>query len=179
MAFEVINILTFFGNSTDVEDIIRSFNIDEGDSSSILTPNRVKFYSDHLCPYDELVKVSNDFPKVKIKIQFADEDIGYNVGEFYLLNGEISDNVNPKGGSDEAFEMSMEITGDNFFITDFLYGLEEDEITEEFPDMCVKLAFKLRMNNKNYPSFILKKFEEWAVEVEDYEFASEVNSNII
>lgn len=178
MAFEVINILTFFGKSSDVEAIVRSFNIDEGDTSTMLNPNKVKFYSDHLCPYAELEKVSKNFPTVKMKVQFADEDIGYNVGEFYLLNGEMSENINPKGGSDEAYVMSIEITGDDFFVTDFIYGFSEDDAKEEFPKQCISLAFKLRKNNPIYPTFVLKDFEQWAVEIEDYEFASEVSKSI-
>jgi len=178
MAFEVINILTFLGASSDVDDAIRSFNIDDGDISTLLTPNKVKFYSDQFCPYSELVHVSKNFPNVKIKVQFADEDLGYNVGEFYLENGEMTKVLNPKGGSDEAYEMSMAITGDEFYVTDFIYGLDEHEITEEFPNMCIKLAFKLRKCSPMYPTFILDKFEQWAVEVEDYEFAVEVQNAI-
>lgn len=178
MAFEVINILTFLGASSDVDDVVRSFNVDEGDLSTLLAPNKLKFYSDHFCPYEELTKVSKNFPNVKIKVEFADEDLGHNVGSFYIENGEVSNSISPKGGSDEAYEMSMAITGDEFYVTDFIYGLEEDEITEEFPDMCIRLAFKLRKCSPMYPVFILNKFEKWAVEVEDYEFASEVNKSI-
>ena len=178
MAFEVINILTFFGKSSDVENIVRSFNIDEGDTSTMIKSNMVKFYSDEFCPYKDLETVSKNFPNVTIKVRFADEDIGYNVGEFYLQDGETSDNVNPKGGSDEAYEMSIEITGDDFFVTDFIYGFSEDDTKEEFPKQCINLAFKLRKNNPTYPSFVLNDFEQWAVEVEDYEFASEVRKSI-
>ncbi len=178
MAFEVINILTFLGASSDVDDAIRSFNIDEGDLSTLLTPNKVKFYSDHFCPYEDLTKVSKNFPNVKIKVEFADEDLGHNVGSFYIEDGAVSNPVSPKGGSDEAYEMSMAITGDEFYVTDFIYGLDEHEITEEFPDMCIRLAFKLRKCNPTYPLFILDKFEQWAVDVEDYEFAVEVQNAI-
>jgi len=178
MAFEVINILTLLGASRDVDEVVRSFNIDVGDASTLLAPNKLKFYSDHFCPYEELSRTSRNFPTVKIKVEFADEDLGHNVGSFYIENGEVSDAVSPKGGSDEAYEMAIAITGDYFFVTDFLYGLEEDEITEEFPEQCIKLAFKLRKCNPIYPTYILKKFEEWAVEIEDYEFATEVNESI-
>ena len=174
MGFEVINILTLLGTSKDVNEVVCSFNIDDGDVSTLLAPNKLRFYSDRFCPLRDLTETSKNFPTVKIKVEFADEDLGQNVGSFYIEDGEISNVVSPKGGSDEAYEMSMEITGDEFYVTQFLYGLSEDEITEEFPDMCIKLAFKLRKCNPSYPPFILKKFEQWAVEVEDYEFASQV-----
>jgi len=178
MAFEIVNILTFVGTTEDVEDIVRSFNVDKIDITTTLEPNKVRFYSDNNYPHDELIKVSKNFPNVTIKVEFSDEDLGYNVGTFKMLNGEIFDWVSPRGGSDEAYEMSIQITGDHFFVTDFLYGLEEDEITEEFPDMCIRLAFKMRLCNTSYPTYILEIFERMAVEVEDYEFASEVNKLI-
>jgi hypothetical protein len=178
MGFEVVNILTLFGKSTDVVEIINSLNVDENDITTLLEPNKVKFYSNQFCPYVELAKISSNYPNVTIKVQFADEDIGHNVGQFYLQNGEISEAIYPNGGSDEAYVMGMEITGDKFFVTDFLYGLDEDECEEEFPKTCINLAFKMRMCNSIYPTYILDMFEKWAVDVEDYEYASEISESI-
>jgi len=174
MGFEVINILTIFGSSDDVEEVVRSFNIDNGDVNTLLAPNKVKFYSDRTCPYEDLGKLSETFPDVMIRVQFAHEDLGQYVGEYFLNDGVTSKYNTPLSGSDEAYEMSILITGDDFFITDFLYGLEEDEIYEEFPEQCIRLAFKFRMVNPIFPTYILEVFEKMAVEVEDYEFASEI-----
>ena len=178
MSHEVINILTIFGTSEDVEEAVRSFNIDMGDGDTLLAPNKLRFYSDRVCPYVKLSNISKTFPDVMIRVQFAHEDLGHNVGEFFLNDGVKSKAINPEGGSDEAYEMAITITGDDFFITDFLYGLDEDEIVEEFPELCIRLAFKFRVVNPIFPTYILRVFEKMAVDVEDYEFASEVREAI-
>lgn len=142
--------------------------------SVVLNHNKVKFYTDTNCPYEAITTLSKIFPSVKIKLQWADEDLGYNVGEMYLQNGDVIDSKAPKGGSDEAYEMAMVISDDKFYITDFLYSIEENEKDEEFPSMCIRLSFKFRVLDDMFPSFILKQFEEWAVKEEDYEFANEI-----
>lgn len=142
--------------------------------SEILNHNKVRFTTDTNCPYEAISTLSKIFPSVKIKLQWADEDLGYNVGEMYLQNGVVIDSKAHKGGSDEAYEMAMIITDDKFYITDFLYSIEEDEKDEEFPSMCIRLSYKFRVLDDMFPSFILKQFEEWAVKEEDYEFASEI-----
>jgi hypothetical protein len=140
----------------------------------ILKHNKVRFFTDSNCPYEAINTLSIIFPNVKIKLQWADEDLGYNVGEMYLQNGDIIDTKSLKGGSDEAYEMAIIITDDKFYITDFLYSIEEDEKDEEFPSMCIRLSYKFRVLDEMFPSFILKQFEEWAVREEDYEFANEI-----
>lgn len=146
--------------------------------SVVLNHNKVKFYTDTNCPYEAITTLSKIFPSVKIKLQWADEDLGYNVGEMYLQNGVVIDSKAPKGGSDEAYEMAMVITDDKFYITDFLYPIEENEKDEEFPSMCIRLSFKFRVLDDMFPSFILKQFEDWAVQEEDYEFANEITKII-
>jgi len=140
----------------------------------ILGKNKVRFYTDNNCPYEAFNTLSKMFPSVKIKLQWADEDLGYNVGEIFIQDGVVIDSKAPKGGSDDAYEMAMIITEDKFYITGFLYSIKEDEMDEEFPSMCIRLAFKFRVVDALLPLFILNKFEEWAVKLEDYEFASEI-----
>jgi hypothetical protein len=202
MANDVINIVTVLGNSIDVQEVMKvlvnkeEMKLDLLDKygvsnwidwsnkywgtqfnamgSEILNHNKVRFTTDTNCPYEAITTLSKIFPSVKIKLQWADEDLGYNVGEIYLQNGDVIDSKAPKGGSDEAYEMAMTITDDKFYITDFLYSIEENEMGEEFPKMCIRLSFKFRVLDEMFPSFILKQFEQWAVQEEDYEFANEI-----
>ena len=44
-------------------------------------------------------------------LQWADENIGYNVGHVLLLAGEPIDGNIPEGGSREAYEMAFQIRG--------------------------------------------------------------------
>ncbi len=188
MANDVINIVTILGDSIDVQEVMKVLvknkrvtfkDIAPTDDirvyyTTLLDKNKVRFFTDDNCPYEAINILSELFPSVKIRLQWADEDLGYNVGEITIKNGDVIDSKAPKGGSDEAYAMAMVITEDKFYITDFLYSIEEDEMDEEFPSMCIRLAFQFRVLDEMFPSFILAKFEELAVNVEDYEFASEV-----
>ena len=147
-------------------------------TESLGKPNKAKFWTYENTPYEAMVTLSKLFPNVKLKVEFADEDLGINVGVYFLVNGEkVSDHI-PKALSDEAYEMSMHITGDYYYVEGFLETIHEHEADEEFPEMCIRLAYNMRKITQGMPSFILKQFETWAVKDEDYEFASEVKKFI-
>ena len=56
-------------------------------------------------------KLSRMFPEIKMDLQWADEDVGYNVGHVVLLAGKAIAGHIPEGGSREAYEMSFQIHG--------------------------------------------------------------------
>jgi hypothetical protein len=69
----------------------------------------------------ELIKLlSKKFPNVRFNYKYADEDIGHNVGELIILNGNSTEFI-PKGGSKEAYDLAFEI----------LPGYKEDYIFDE------------------------------------------------
>ena len=53
--------------------------------------------------------LSKKYPEQTITYRWADENIGYNVGELTLKGGEVIDMNMPEGGSREAYEMAAEI----------------------------------------------------------------------
>lgn len=55
--------------------------------------------------------LSEKFPDAELAYRWADEDIGFNVGERVFKNGEIIDYDIPEGGSREAYEMAAGIMG--------------------------------------------------------------------
>lgn len=57
--------------------------------------------------------LSKKYPEQTITYRWADEDIGYNVGEFILKGGEIIDENVPDGGTKEAYELAAKILGIN------------------------------------------------------------------
>jgi hypothetical protein len=138
--------------------------------------NKVKFWTADNTPYNAMVTLSRLFPNVKLKVEYADEDLGVNVGLYYLVNGEMVDSHTPKALSNEAYSMAMDITGDEYYITGFLETMSENDAKEEFPEMCIEIAYEKRKATDKFPVFILKQFEKWAVRDEDYEFASEIKS---
>ncbi len=56
-------------------------------------------------------KLSEKYPEQRITYRWADEDIGYNVGEIVLKGGKIIEDRTPVPGSREAYEMAAEIMG--------------------------------------------------------------------
>ena len=75
--------------------------------------------SDHFIQFNtawagvpQLVKlISEKFPDVEITYSYADEDIGYNVGQYVFKDGEVTDEHIPYGGTREAYLMAAEIQG--------------------------------------------------------------------
>ncbi|WP_157833841.1 hypothetical protein [Ruminiclostridium josui] len=53
------------------------------------------------------------FPDVKFEIAWADEDLGHNIGITIFQDGEILENIIPKGGSVEAKKLYFEITNES------------------------------------------------------------------
>lgn len=54
-------------------------------------------------------KMSESFPEVEILYEYADEDTGYNCGEITFLKGEIIQDITPKSGSKEAYELAFKL----------------------------------------------------------------------
>ena len=65
--------------------------------------------------WDSVVKLmamlSKKFPEMEITYRWANEDLGYDVGEIVMKDGRIEQERLPIGGSKEAYEMAAEIMG--------------------------------------------------------------------
>lgn len=147
--------------------------------TSIETPNKVKFYTYDLSPYGAMQRLSLMFPKLKFRVDYADEDnLGFDVGCYLLKNGEIVEVYEPKGGSEEAYDLAITLTGDDFYIGEFLMTLSETECVEEFPAICLNLAYKRKNLMEGWPLYILEFMEAKAVYDEEYEYANEVKNMI-
>ena len=53
--------------------------------------------------------ISEKYPEVRLEHSWADEDIGYNVGERTYQGGEITYENIPAGGSKEAMDMAFSV----------------------------------------------------------------------
>lgn len=144
----------------------------------ILGKQSLKFDTADATPFNAMIRLSAMFPRVILKIQYADEDLGINVGSYRVENGEVLTNDQPKMSSLEAYSLAMDITGDTYYIDEFLYDLTESDAEQEFPEMLIELAYMKRRVSKQLPTFILEKFRVLAVEEEEYEFASKVKKAI-
>ena len=76
--------------------------------------------------------LSRKYPEQTITYRWADENIGYNVGEMTLKGGEVIDINVPEGGSREAYEMAAEIMGAD--LSDYDLCLTADGSSYEYRD---------------------------------------------
>lgn len=146
--------------------------------TEIINDNQLSFNTSDSTPFVGIIRLSIMFPRVIFKVEYADEDLGVNVGIYRIENGNVLSNDQPKVLSIEAYSMAMDITGDTYYIEEFLHDMVTDEIEEEFPKMLIQLAYDKRKVSRFLPLFILEKFMGLAVDEEDYEFASEVKKLI-
>jgi hypothetical protein len=73
--------------------------------------SEICFYTAWNRPEPIIQKLSEMYPDVQFGHQWADDDIGHNVGEALYANGEIIERDIPTGGSKEAYEMASDIIG--------------------------------------------------------------------
>lgn len=135
----------------------------------------IEFNTAWSTPFDAMVHLSTKYPDVEFFIQYADEDFGYNVGEYTLVNGEETETFQPDGGSIEALKLAMEIKGDeDFYLGDNLIDQCEDEISEH-SEMLIQIAHEKNMLNEDYPPLVLERLKELAILDEDFDRVIEID----
>jgi hypothetical protein len=130
-------------------------------------------------PFPIVVALSNKFPRVQFNIRFADEDTGYNVGEYSILNGDVFNENFPEGGSDEAYELALDINGSEYELYDNFFDYdEEDFVGNTYMETCLRLAIKNRTLDEDIPTWVLHIALENCVEDEDFEYAEKLKGFI-
>ena len=71
------------------------------------------FRTANCSPFPVIFRLSQKYPDVEIDLRYADEDIGYNVGEITVCAGELIDDNSPQYGSATAQELAADILGLN------------------------------------------------------------------
>lgn len=152
--------------------------------SGKLSDNEFSFYTVNATPHVAMVKMSMKYPKIEFRVRYADEDMGYNVGEYSLLNGEtINTNVYREFNT-ESFLMAYNMFDDDYYLTDMIYELSLDEIKDAIDNLdnylhTILLAIlELEIVDEEYGitvnSFLLDK----AVEYEQYEYAAKLKNTL-
>jgi hypothetical protein len=79
-------------------------DVPEGDDESDI---EVQFMFDTAwsTPYEVLNTLSEQYPTVEVKVEYADEDCGYNCGIYTLKNGDVIGQHQPEGGSKQAMDL--------------------------------------------------------------------------
>jgi len=141
--------------------------------------NTLRFCSAWSTPYPAMVKLSEKFPEVIIKVRFADEDFGNNVGEYELTGGGMIDQYMPEGNSYEAYKMAIDITGtDGEWMVESLFDLEDGELgdmdTCGFLRVTIEMAYEDELVEVGIPKPVNERLLKMAIEGENFEYASEL-----
>ena len=133
--------------------------------------NVIEFDTAWSTPYSLLVNLSKKYPQVTFEVEYADEDFGYNVGKYVLLDGETIDQNIPDGGSQEAIEMAMDIKGDDeYYLEGYLIDdADEDGELSDFAETLIQIAHERGKLSKEYPPVVLDKLRELALADEQFE----------
>jgi hypothetical protein len=127
-------------------------------------------------PYELMVKLSKLFPEIEFQVEYADEDFGYNVGTYTLLDGDSIDENIPDGGSREAIMMAMDIKGDeDYYLTDYLCYDTDDGELNGFEETLVEIAHEKGFLIDEYPTSVLNKLKELALTNEQFERVIEID----
>lgn len=62
-------------------------------------------------PVPIIKRLSELFKDIEFSVRYADEDFGYNVGEYTYMNGRLVESNIPEDGSEEAYELAADILG--------------------------------------------------------------------
>jgi hypothetical protein len=137
----------------------------------------IEFNTAWSTPYNLLVNLSKKYPQVTFEVEYADEDFGYNVGKFVLLNGEVIDENIPDGGSQEAIEMAMDIKGDDeYYLEGYLIDdADEDGELSGFAETLIDIAHERGVLHKEYPTIVLDRLKELALADEQFERVAEID----
>jgi hypothetical protein len=130
--------------------------------------NTITFDTAWSTPQEAMIHLSKKYPTLTFKVEFADEDLGHNVGKYTLTGGEIVDGFYPEGGSQEAYAMAMTIKGDqDYYLEQYL--CEDADEGSNFTNALIELAHKEQYMVDEYPVFVLEKLKELALADEQYE----------
>lgn len=152
--------------------------------TEIINDNTFTFYTVNATPHVAMVKMSMKYPDIEFRIKYADEDMGYNVGEYRLLNGEtIYTNV-PKVFNKDSFLMAYELFDDDYYVREMIYELGFAEIEDaiynhdNYLHTILLAIVDLELVDPNYFYDINLFLLEKAVDNEQYEYAAELKKLI-
>ena len=128
--------------------------------------------------------MSKKYSDITFNIKYADESIGYNVGTYTLLNGEILNEYNPKTFTKESFMLACELFDDDYYTSTFIYELSDSEIDEvedgsnDFVRVILDVVLELELVDSEYGLRVNQYLINEAVKTEQYEYAQKLKNNI-
>jgi len=137
----------------------------------------IKFLTAWNTPLNVMVALSLKYPDAQFEISFADEDFGHNVGKYTLVKGELVHEYIPKGGSQDAYDLAYEVTEDESYLASSIEGMDEADLENTWATNYIRIAYHKNVMGE-YPEFVWKIMQEFAIEDENYEMAQKIKEHL-
>ena len=125
----------------------------------------IEFSTAWSTPIRAMLKLSSLFPNVEINVKYYDENIGYNIGKYTLIGGELVEEYEPNTSYD-SLSLYYEMTEDEGY---FGYVLSNSELeVSEYDIACIKIVcenelnvieYDIKINNLNSISHLIMKLK--------------------
>jgi hypothetical protein len=147
------------------------------DSREDMENGNIHFRTPNSTPFNAIKILSVKYPTAEFAIQYADEDFGYNTGEYTLQNGDLLLENIPTGGSEEAFKIAADVFG-TFHIIDTLecITVTEEESLKDNEKKFIEIVYSKKLFDYEYPEFVFKLLTDIAIRNEEYEVAEAINN---
>ena len=152
--------------------------------AQFISKDEFYFFTVNDTPHLAMIEMSKRYSDITFNIKYADESIGYNVGEYTLLNGEVLYEYNPKTFTKESFMLACELFDDDYYTSYFIYELSDSEIDEvidgknDFVRVVLDVVLELELVDSEYSLKVNEYLINEAVKTEQYEYAQKLKNTI-
>jgi hypothetical protein len=152
--------------------------------SQFISKDEFYFFTVNDTPRLAMIEMSKKYSDITFNIKYADESIGYNVGEYTLLNGEVLYDYTPKTFTKESFMLACELFDDDYYTSYFIHELNDSEIEEvlegnnDFVRVVLDVVLELELVDSEYSLKVNEYLINEAVKTEQYEYAQKLKNNV-
>tara|TARA_R110001592_G_scaffold233423_1_gene491036 strand:- start:1688 stop:2530 length:843 start_codon:yes stop_codon:yes gene_type:complete len=152
--------------------------------SQFISKDEFYFFTVNDTPRLAMIEMSKKYSDITFNIKYADESIGYNVGEYTLLNGEVLHEYTPKTFTKESFMLACELFDDDYYTSTFIQELSDSEIEEvkdgenDFVRVILDVILELELVDSEYSLSVNEYLLIESVKTEQYEYAQKLKNMI-
>lgn len=138
-----------------------------------LSDDTIWFLTAWATPFNAILTLSEKFPNVNISVEYADENMGCNVGYYEFEGGKLCAEDILENNSEQAIKKSIEILGDEeYYLTEYIYDMSQDDINDDWYNIFLKIVREREYIDEDYPTYVNEYLLQQAVENEQFEYAS-------
>jgi hypothetical protein len=152
--------------------------------AQFISEDEFYFFTVNDTPFLAMIEMSKKYSDITFNIKYADESIGYNAGEYTLLNGEILNECKFKTFTKESFIFACDLFDDDYYTSTFIHELNDSEIDEvidgknDFVRVVLDVVLELELVDSEYSLKVNEYLINEAVKTEQYEYAQKLKNTI-